>query len=392
MPKRSMAPLTCPQAKKNAPSPMAPLPIPLSSLTGVPASNNYWAVYRGRLVRHTTMGPEGRKVTVVVEKEGEGRAVYENGCFGLLVEGGCWVDQARVVLEDWAPGGDRKGLADEAEENEDIKPKLNEEEEFVDHKDKVVLDDGDEDFKNGNINNEESEVSPCNWGELKDLSMSDVTSPLTGRVPPELHLELCEAFYLSYALGCLTVRESDSCPHSSYSAGDSCAQCQLSLLAMWQLFRQLEPDFPLRYRVYHHYRAMGWVVRSGYCMGADWGLYKLGPAQYHATYTVRVEGVDRRSGEAVEKMGVKAVTWGDMLAQTRVAVTVKKELLVARVGVWGDFRDWDTPHCLGEMSVTTSRVKRWVVGDQRWAIKPRVPVEMKESSGDKSGEAVIVLD
>ena len=256
-------------------------------------------------------------------------------------------------------------------------------------KDEVVLEDLGEGVEN---KIDKSEYSPCNWGELKDLSVSDATSPLTGREPPVLYLELSEAFYLAYALGCLTVRESDSCSHSSYTAGDSCAQCQLSLLAMWQLFRQLEPDFPLRYRVYHHYRARGWVVRSGYCMGADWGLYKLGPAHYHATYTVRVEGVDRRSGEVVEMMGVKVVTWGDMLAQTRVAVTVKKELLVSRVEVWGDFRDWDSPHCLGEMSVTTSRVKRWVVGDQRWAIKPKVPVEMKESSCDKSGEAVIVLD
>ena len=40
--------------------------------------------------------------------EGEARAVHENGCFGLLVKGGCWVDEARVVLDDWAPGGDRE--------------------------------------------------------------------------------------------------------------------------------------------------------------------------------------------------------------------------------------------------------------------------------------------
>ena len=108
MSKRSMAPLTCPQAKRNPPSPYSPLPVPLASLTGVPASNNYWAVYRGRLVRHKTMGPEGRRATVVVEREGEARAIHENGCFGLLVEGGEWLDQARVVLEDWVPGCDMK--------------------------------------------------------------------------------------------------------------------------------------------------------------------------------------------------------------------------------------------------------------------------------------------
>jgi hypothetical protein len=61
-------------------------------------------VYRGRLVRHKVMGPEGRRVTVVIEEEGEARTLYGNGCFGLLVERGQWVDQARVVMEDWLPG------------------------------------------------------------------------------------------------------------------------------------------------------------------------------------------------------------------------------------------------------------------------------------------------
>ena len=238
------------------------------------------------------------------------------------------------------------------------------------------------------LNNQDDEISyPRNWGELKDLSISeeDCTSQTMKEVPVVLHLELCEAFYLSYSLGCLTVSDSDSCQHTQSNS-------QLSLLAMWQLCRQLEPDFPVRYRVYHQYRARGWVVRSGYCMGADWRLYKLGPAQYHATYTVRVEVIDKKSGEVLE-MGIKKVTWGDMLGQTRVAVTVKKELLVVRVEVWGDMRDWDSPHCLGSMSVSSLRVKRWVVGDHRWAIKPRVPVEGRENNGcDKAGDAVIVLD
>ena len=44
---------------------------------------------RARLVRHTTMGPDGIKNTVVVEKEGESMAVTKNGSYGLLVEGVC---------------------------------------------------------------------------------------------------------------------------------------------------------------------------------------------------------------------------------------------------------------------------------------------------------------
>jgi len=219
---------------------------------------------------------------------------------------------------------------------------------------------------------------PRNWSEVKDMSVSGKDESVLG--PAVLHLELCEAFYLSYALGCLTVEDTT----------------MLSLLGMWQLYRELEPDFPARYRVYHHYRAKGWVVRSGYCFGADWGLYKLGPAQYHATYTLRVEVVDRFSGEVIEKESPKALTWGDLLAKTRVAVTVKKDPLIARVEIRSDFRDMESPHCLGDMSVTTYRARRWVAGDHRWNIKPKVPVEIKVAlpSSDKAGnkDAVIVLD
>ena len=41
--------------------------------------------------------------------------------------------------------------------------------------------------------------------------------------------------------------------------------------------------------MYHHYRAQGWVVRSGYQLGSDWALYKMGPQHFHATYTLAVQ-------------------------------------------------------------------------------------------------------
>jgi len=232
-----------------------------------------------------------------------------------------------------------------------------------------------------------SSQPPSNWSDLKDLSCSEddmITNDFNGSVV--LHLELCEAFFLSYALGCLTVSNSSSCKHSKVA----CSECQFTLLTMWQLFIKLEPDFPIRYRAYHHFRAKGWVVRSGYCMGADWALYKLGPPHYHASYTVRVEAVDKKNGQIVQTAGLKQLTWGDMLAQSRVAVTVKKELLVVRIEIYSDRKDWDTPHCLGAMNVSAFRIKRWVAGDQRWAVKPKVPVQEKNDSNPS--DAVIILD
>jgi len=376
-----MTPLALPQPKRNPPPPKSPLPVPLGSLTGVPASNNYWSVYRGHLVGHDTRGPEGREVTVVIEKEEEATAVYENGFFGMLVEGNTWHDHARVVLEDWQPGSDMKCVQEDSDENEmEIKIEGTE--------------DGKE-MKEVEIENpdEIEDQYPQNWGELKSLSFKeeeDGNPTVSNNLPVVLHLELCEAFFLSYSLGCLTVSDPTQCTDPTHTQ-DTCTKCQMSLLCMWQLFCKVEQDFPVRYRVYHHFRSMGWVVRSGYCMGADWTLYKLGPPQYHASYTVRVETVDRKSG-AVLEMGIKKITWADLLAQTRVAVTVKKEPLLVRVEVWGDQRDWDSPHCLGSMCVTTLRVKRWVVGDQRWTVKPRVPVQERGNSGCDKNAAVIILD
>jgi tRNA-splicing endonuclease subunit Sen2 len=151
----------------------------------------------------------------------------------------------------------------------------------------------------------------------------------------------------------------------------------------------------LRYRVYHHCRTEGWVVRSGYQFGADWGLYKLGPAFHHATYMVRVEAVDRAGGEAGPP---GRLSWRDLLGCTRVAASVRKELLVARVAVWADRRDWASPRCLAAMAVTLLRLRRWLPGEARWLEKPGVPALARPAGGDReeggdhrrSGAAVIV--
>ena len=126
-----------------------------------------------------------------------------------------------------------------------------------------------------------------------------------------------------------------------------------------------------RYRVYHHYRTEGWVARSGYQLGCDWLLYKQSPATHHATYTVLVQGEDRATGEVLGP----GLAWRDLLGRCRVAAAVRKEVLVARVAVWGDRRDWSSPHCLGGMGVVALRVRRWVPGEHRWRSKPEVPRE-----------------
>merc|ERR1719220_1658758 len=218
-------------------------------------------------------------------------------------------------------------------------------------------DDDDEDIvtqeENADCEKEPVEEAEC-WTDLKERDDASV-----GFLPPDLHLELCEAFFLAYGLGCLTVK----------GRGGN----EMGLLEMWKLFCGIEEDFPQRYRVYHHFRTEGWVVRSGYKFGADWLLYKLSPALYHSTYMVRVEGVNRETGETLKDL--EALTWRDVLGRSRVAAAVKKDLLIARVTHWADKTDWDGPHCLHSMAVSTLVVRRWVPGEERWLVKPEVPKE-----------------
>ena len=283
---------------------------------------------------------------MVIRDEAEARVVYGNGYFGNLVYDGKVEDKARLVMEDWTPGLDKE----------------------------VV--------KEGEVDKVEQQAS--SWSEVKSHQRHHHDK----NAKVELHLELCEAFFLSYSLGCLVVKDVES--------GQS-----LSLVQQWKKYSQLEPDFPVRYRVYHHYRSKGWVVRSGLLMGGDWVLYKLSPSHYHSTYVVRIEVVDSKTGDTlsnqnqsnneeaaseqstnqktaseqspIQKTGISQLTWSDILGHTRVMGTVKKDLLLVRVSV-PSASDLTSPQCLHSMAVTSHRIRRWVPGEHRWKVKPTVPV------------------
>jgi tRNA-splicing endonuclease subunit Sen2 len=46
----------------------------------------------------------------------------------------------------------------------------------------------------------------------------------------------------------------------------------------------VKPDngFIVHYAVYHHFRSLGWVVKSGIKFCVDYLLYKRGPVFHHA--------------------------------------------------------------------------------------------------------------
>lgn len=62
----------------------------------------------------------------------------------------------------------------------------------------------------------------------------------------------------------------------------------MDVKSMVQEFSRKDPKFLTYYAVYHHYRSLGWCVRSGIKFGADFLLYKKGPPFTHAEFCIKV--------------------------------------------------------------------------------------------------------
>lgn len=115
----------------------------------------------------------------------------------------------------------------------------------------------------------------------------------------QMQLQPEETFYLLFAIGVLVLRKSRDGP-------------PLSILATWRMFLQSpmyapfllanaprtdaaelealrcnrwDSPFLIKYATYHHFRSMGWVIRSGVKFCTDWVVYGPGgPVGGHAEY------------------------------------------------------------------------------------------------------------
>ncbi|EAS31160.3 tRNA-intron endonuclease [Coccidioides immitis RS] len=164
----------------------------------------------------------------------------------------------------------------------------------------------------------------------------------SSKVQDEEHLQLSneEAFFLAYGLGVLQVYDhnmSSVLPNSHL----------LSLFRRHSYFpprdelMHLEPDdrFIVSYVAYHHFRSLGWVVRSGVKFGVDFLLYNRGPVFSHAEFAVVVlpayehpywsETEERRAAVAKKLPH----TWWWLHCVNRVQAQVKKTLVLLYVEI-----------------------------------------------------------
>ncbi|XP_077552288.1 uncharacterized protein LOC144166618 [Haemaphysalis longicornis] len=166
-------------------------------------------------------------------------------------------------------------------------------------------------------------------------------------ITESLQLLFEEAYFLSYGLGCLIVKDGDE---------------DLELLKLWQRLCSLCDNFPARYATYHHFRSKGWVVRSGMKYAADYLLYKDGPPFYHASFSVVVRRVQADTLE--EDPDHRLQTWQGLSGLIRVNGNASKTVLLCHVIMPKD-ADLTTPHCLQSFRIQELLVRRWVVSEER---------------------------
>lgn len=190
----------------------------------------------------------------------------------------------------------------------------------------------------------------------------------------EEHLQLSneEAFFLVYGLGALQI----------YDLKQNSVISPTSLFALLRQHSyfpprdpaaQFEPDDPfvVSYVVYHHFRSLGWIVRSGVKFGVDYLLYNRGPVFSHAEFALVIipayshlywsESEERRDYTARKQ----ARSWWWLHCVNRVQAQVKKSLVMCYVEVpppqssSSTAADQDIGAVLSGYQVREISLKRW---------------------------------
>ncbi|KAF4627023.1 hypothetical protein G7Y89_g11134 [Cudoniella acicularis] len=202
-----------------------------------------------------------------------------------------------------------------------------------------------------------------------------IEEPLVIKQQEHTQLTLEEAFFLSYGLGALTVL-------------DPSTNSPISNKNLFALFRKtsyfpprdnhISPDDPfmLNYIVYHHYRSLGWVPRSGIKFSVDLMLYMRGPVFTHAEFGVIIlpSYSDPYWSSTVSLQeyakSKQRRTWAWMNCINRVISQVKKSLILTYVDIpeplsAEEENQLGIDGVLGRYKVREFVLKRWVANRSR---------------------------
>ncbi|KAJ6164621.1 hypothetical protein N7470_003293 [Penicillium chermesinum] len=190
----------------------------------------------------------------------------------------------------------------------------------------------------------------------------------------EEHLELSkeEALFLVYGLGALQLVDMNNVaiPLSSLIP----LLCHHSYSPPRELSYDIQPDDPFltSYVVYHHFRSLGWVVRSGVKFGTDYLLYNRGPVFSHAEFAVIIVPAYEHPywSETQERKEYVARkqdrSWWWLHCVNRVQASVKKTLVICYVEVPPPSSSYDDVGAmLGRYRVREFLLRRWIANRSR---------------------------
>ncbi|KFZ69500.1 tRNA-splicing endonuclease subunit Sen2 [Podiceps cristatus] len=168
------------------------------------------------------------------------------------------------------------------------------------------------------------------------------------RIFEYLQLSLEEAFFLVYALGCLSIYYGEE---------------PLTILKLWEVFSEVKPNFKTTYMAYHYFRSKGWVPKVGLKYGTDLLLYRKGPPFYHASYSVIAELVDDNFEGSLRR----PLSWKCLSGLNRTTVNASKELMLCYLIRPSDMteKEMSTPECMKRIKVQELIVTRWVSSRER---------------------------
>ncbi|RKF77875.1 putative tRNA-splicing endonuclease subunit tsp-2 [Golovinomyces cichoracearum] len=177
--------------------------------------------------------------------------------------------------------------------------------------------------------------------DLKNGNVNEAKKDDLIAIKDEEHLQLTleEAFFLSYALECLSVLDPvTGSPISNRKLFSLCRQLSSFPPSAEQLSSS-DDRFMINYVVYHHYRSLGWVVRSGIKFSVDYMLYNRGPVFSHAEFSVLIlpsysDPYWSSTDALVEYARLKQHrSWAWMSCINRVISQVKKTLVLCYVDI-----------------------------------------------------------
>ncbi|XP_054710610.1 tRNA-splicing endonuclease subunit Sen2-like isoform X1 [Uloborus diversus] len=331
-----------PSAKKTKNFPREyPFPILKGSVSDA-NSKKEWSCFIGYL----------KEDSVIVTDKESMKEIYMKGFFGK----GSLSKSAPKVCYEQAIGFKDHNRTQASEEKRSTEKEVTEDEEI-----EVIDSDDDSRSREGSRGiKREIEIvlsdssSQTSDNESLSSEMRKSEQPRESSEEEHLHLSFEEAFFLSYGLGCLVVKDKDQ---------------PLDLTKLWNKFCNLYPEqnFPVMYTAYHHFRSKGWVVKSGLKYGVDFVLYKDGPPFYHSTYAVIVKSLKEQNYKEINTGGKQPLTWSALAAINRVCSHSGKGLMflyVIKPSTMSENKI-STPFCISEYKIEEVLIKRWVPSESR---------------------------